>query len=283
MKNISYFRIGFTVFVGTLLFISCEKDKSERVETIEFVAQTKKVEGISDLHLSLHPEVSVNGLLLNGIIAGDTIAMINNIYTIDLYPPTLNSNKIYTIDVNNDGQNDYRFELSIGYSQGLGQVEKSHLYAEHQDAQICGTVKTDSIYMHIDTITYSPTVFKYNRIYTCYRMAAIDSLDTTIPDAFYPQIFAGGNTILYANQFYSDTLEFNRSSYSSIGVTSMVNGQLITYYTQRKFDCHSFPLGSTQFLGIKIKNTSGQDKFGWIALQAISKFRINLIASAVQL
>ncbi len=273
MKNIFYFRIGFTVFVGTLLFISCEKEKGEDGK---FIPQNKKGESILDLHSS-----SILSFSANGIIAGNSQGMFTRFYNFDLYPTSVNSSKIYKIDVDNNSQNDFKFEVNMSVSPG-GTFEFSHLYVENVDVKISGNVITDSIFWHIDTISNTPTLFQYKVTQTCFRMANEDSVKSTAPNSFHPQLYNSGDTIFNGSTFYNSAFEINRSPYTGWPHTSYVNGQQISYTIYDKKDCYSFPIGSIRMIGFKIRNSSGQDKLGWLSLRANSYNSITLISSSVQ-
>lgn len=52
--------------------------------------------------------------------------MFTRFYNFDLYPTSVNSSKIYKIDVDNNSQNDFKFEVNMSVSPG-GTFEFSQL------------------------------------------------------------------------------------------------------------------------------------------------------------
>lgn len=192
-----------------------------------------------------------------------------------------NSASNYYLDIDKDGRNDYMFSSVLSGSPSAGIHPISTISCLHDQAELFGEVKQNTLYLNIDTISYSTdnnnlVRVNINHNYTCTQLNQTDSiLKTSTVNKIIPMV---KHDILKVDHlFFNDTLVIANDEWTLYNNSHTVGDT--TYTTHNKFfnNCNDFPQNINTYIGIRLNGT----ELGWIELAIHDKYKINIIETAI--
>lgn len=207
------------------------------------------------------------------IVVGDNADMIiNNYDTIMMY--AVNT---YSIDVNNDSINDYKFIIDDHPIKNTI-CPKMEIGCLTPDAMLEGYLERDTTYLHIEKIDRGDNRFIYYNMYSCHKVTDHDEISAISPEKLHIMPRYKKDNIYLTNYFECDTTILINYS-GSVGKPG-------SYDDVFDYTCKNLPFYEYWYLGIKVRKNNS-DKLGWIKLAVInadapSAYKLAVIESAIQ-
>jgi hypothetical protein len=189
------------------------------------------------------------------------------------------------LDMDGDNLSDFSFTSEIWGSPGVGGHPQSMILSLHENALICGLLKTDSFIIHHGfntTVGPDNTTNIYHSItFTCRRLAPEDSIQKVVPGQFKLLPMHKGQYLAASDVFGVDTCILNNEAYGYFIGSSVQNDTTIYNYLSNDYTCDQFPANQIRYVGVKLRSPQG-DKLGWIKLSITDKYVISLMEYGIQ-
>jgi len=244
------------LFLFFCLFFSCKKDTPTDTLVID------PVDTVSTINTG------------DSIIIGNPINMIVKKYDDTLHTPYISSSKSYPFDVDNNGTNDFSFYLSVFHSSACGLIMNSSINCLNSSYLLNGFYTTDTFFLHkeINMVIDSTGPYYYNvtikNIYTFHSISSNDSIVNILPYMFKISPRITGEYVIKNQSFKSDSIPLNTQACTFFPTIHVSNDTLYTIYNRNLSNQYSFPTGSIKYIGIKIIDSTGKPKLGWIKINA---------------
>jgi hypothetical protein len=190
---------------------------------------------------------------------------------------------VINIDIDGDGEDDYRFSSHLWGSPGQGMHPTTNVLCLNSSSFLNVTLFQDTSFLHIDTSVYlnDPVEVVIRQYYTCERMDEDDSV-LGIRDWMQLEGLSLGDTLSVSGTWAADTIDLGGSWGGNM--PEIIGGSedtIIIKETQYRNDCHAFPTEQVWYIGLK-KVTASGERLGWIKISLPDRLRIMVIESALK-
>lgn len=182
----------------------------------------------------------------------------------------------YTLDVNYDGVNDLSFYYEAFMDENI--YYDSDITCLHDGIELSGYLENDTTYLYMDT-TYEyrpPNPFNSSWVVrqfitsttsSCTRKNENDVLVSIDTNHHYMDYYQEGEYLNKSNGFYSKKTSLIK--YDVINFWSKLDyypGGDTVFTTQDRLikNCNALPYGKYSYIGFKILEESGDERFGWV-------------------
>jgi len=219
------------------------------------------------------------------IVFGDYSKM-----SIDYYDTILiggyNDAKKIDIDINKDKVPDIRLISEVWGSQGVGLNPCSKIWCLNRNTKILGYDKTDTLFLNRLTRIFpgpdnTTEIYNYYN-FTCHRIDESDTILAVYKNDFKIAPKNKKEHLSLDDTFKSDSITLIDDSYYYPDYREEYSEDTVRYTVTSFYnDCNSFPLDEIKYIGLKIQ-FDNSEKFGWIKLSIIDKFKIFILETAIQ-
>lgn len=187
-----------------------------------------------------------------------------------------------TIDINQNGENDFAFIKELWGSPGLGLHTRLSINPLHENAELIGYNKTDTVVIIISENDYADlegiihvTTYSY---YCSQNAHSWDSIAYT-SDNLKLKYFQEGDKLSGDMYFTTDTILI-RDEPVNISGTNMGQFGDTTFIINRNYfnDCYTFTPNDIIYIGIRLN----KKRLGWIKVIISEDLTINLLETGIQ-
>ena len=195
-----------------------------------------------------------------------------------------NAPQVHSIDLDGDGKNDFKLRSEVVGSSGNSGYPRAYMHCLHNGASVFLTTVADSTFISDSTYTLdsgNQVAVIDETTYSCYQKNPTDPV-ISINDLKLIRPLNYGSGLSNSTSFeYENNKALIFGNVNPL-LDAISTSNDTTYYEAEKHinDCHDFPQGNYEYVGIKLK-VNGFDKLGWIKFRLTDDKVISIAEAAI--